>query len=336
MISDEKLKHLALKVNKYWQSNYPESGNCSWGRACYMLGNIAAYELTEEKEFLDYAIKWAEDNNWSFYNDADFNTVNADYQLCGQTYFKLMDIKKGIGTDKNMLKTLEFNLSDDKCDYWWWIDAIHMALPFYNMLGTRFNDERYFEKAYKLYLNTRNERKLYDEAESLWYRDENFLPEVKREINGAKIFWGRGNGWVIAGLARALDEIDKDNKYYEFYKKDFCDMAKKLVTIQNDDGSFNVSFYDKETYPYHESSSTVLITLALFIGMRLGLIDDSYNAAAMKGFNWLTDVALDENGKIGWCQDIAGWPSHKVSKELSRDYVVGAYLMILNELKKTL
>ena len=75
-----------------------------------------------------------------------YNDCLQGLSIAKQIYFKLMDIKKGIGTDKNMLKTLEFNLSDDKCDYWWWIDAIHMALPFYNMLGTRFNDERYFEK----------------------------------------------------------------------------------------------------------------------------------------------------------------------------------------------
>jgi len=49
---------------------------------------------------------------------------------------------------------------------------------------------------------------LYDPAERLYFRDKTFLD--RKEANGAKLFWGRGNGWVLAGLARTLAVMPKD------------------------------------------------------------------------------------------------------------------------------
>lgn len=323
---------IAQKVCDYWISQNPEVRDCAWERGVYFLGHLAAYEMTKKEDYVRYAIDWAEKNEWRFYDDAENKTINADNLLCGETYFKLME-KYGVsGTTENMMKTLEYQLLDNKCDYWWWIDAIFMALPFYNMMGKKTGNEKYFEKARRLYLNTRDERNLYDKEEHLWYRDEYFLPEKNREANGEKIFWGRGNGWVFAGLARALDYMGKENKYYREYAEDFINMAKSLKNIQNEDGSYNVSFFDKETYPYHESSSTVLITLGFYIGLRLNIIGEEYRVVAEKGFNWLCSTAMSENGRIGWCQDIAGWPAHNVEENLSKDYVVGLYLLVLSEL----
>ena len=46
-------KALAQKVNNYWQNEMPDSGICSWERSAYMLGNLAAYDLTGNEKFLD-------------------------------------------------------------------------------------------------------------------------------------------------------------------------------------------------------------------------------------------------------------------------------------------
>ncbi len=325
------LKELANKVNTYWQKKYQSPGNCAWEHSCYLLGNMAAYELTQNDDFLSYALKWADCNNWSFYIDVKDGMDYGNDLLCGNIYFQLSDITKRI-YNQSVTDIMNECLKDKKCDYWWWIDAIYMALPFFCLMGNKSENPGFFDKAYLIYTNARNERRLFDKEEKLWYRDERYLPEQKLEANGKKIFWGRGNGWVFAGLARALEIMGKDNKYYEYYLKDFCDMAKSLKNVQNADGSYCVSFFDKDTYPYHESSSTVLITLGYLIGLKLGIFDYEYYQIAIKGFRWLTDVAMNDDGFIGYSQDIAGWPSHKVYKDLSKDYVVGTYLMILKEL----
>ena len=43
------------------------------------------------------------------------------------------------------------------------------------------------------------------ETEHLYYRDSRYFDQ--REQNGAKVFWSRGNGWVLAGLARVLQYL---------------------------------------------------------------------------------------------------------------------------------
>ena len=50
----------------------------------------------------------------------------------------------------------------------------------------------------------KTEKALYDKQKHLFSRDVNYLN--KREKNGEKVFWSRGNGWVMAGnCARAGD-----------------------------------------------------------------------------------------------------------------------------------
>lgn len=334
MIQKNELIELAESVNDYWIGISDGCGDSSWQRSTYMLGNISSYELTGERRYIDYAINWANANRWRFYCDEDYNTTNADYKLCGECYLKLMQLFPEIGTDEHIIKSMEFTLGDKKCDYWWWIDTMYMVLPLYQIMGNKYKDERYFEKCYKLFMNSKVERKCYDQEEHLWFRDEEHQPESKLEPNGKKIFWGRGNGWVFAGLARALAEIDESNKYYYEYRQVFCDMANRLKTLMHNDGFYTVSFFDTETYPYSDSSATVLIVLGFLIGVRLGVLDKEYLDVALRGFEWLRNVAVQPCGRIGWAQGVAGWPAHNVKFENSKGYVVGAFLLVLNELNK--
>lgn len=330
----EELIKLAGKINDNWQKVLPEAGDCGWERAAYMLGNMAAYEMTGKKEYVDYALNWAKANNWTFCDGTPHGMTQrcADNQLCAETYLKLIDMFPEKSTDEYILKDMEPLMEEETYDYWAWVDLIYMGFPFYHIMADRYNDDRYLEKVHKIYLNVRDERKLYDSEDHLWYRDKNYLPDVKLEANGKKIFWGRGNGWAFAGLARGLDVMGKDAKYYDEYVRDFRAMAASLKNVANEDGSFTVSFYDKETYPYHETSSTVLITLGYLIGLRLGMLDETYREIAEKSVNWLMTVALDDDGNIGWCQDVAGWPAHNVGADVHKDYAVGTFLLVIKEL----
>ena len=50
---------------------------------------------------------------------------------------------------------------------------------------------------------------LYDKQENLYYRDSTYFD--KREANGKKVFWGRGNGWVMGGLVRMLQYLPSNH-----------------------------------------------------------------------------------------------------------------------------
>lgn len=333
---------LIKKVNDRYIADHPESGDCSWEKSCYFLGLAAAYEVTKEKRYLDYIFKWAEDNDWNFYF-GEPQTVptyqNADYQFCGEIYTWLLD---KLGLDKHGKKYImeaETTLCDKDVDYWWWVDTIYMALPLLHIMGVRHGDKRYFEKAHRLFTNTRTERRCYDEEEHLWYRDERFFPDKLLSKNGKKIFWSRGNGWVFAGIARTLEAITEECEYYGEYKKIFCDMAERIAPLIRPDGGFTTGLLDPDEFPLSETSGTALFTLGFLIGVRIGVLDRTYLKTALRGFEWITNNAVLENGRVGFVQGISWSPEkrwenydYETKKQNSMDYAVGVYLMILKEI----
>ena len=338
-LNKQKCIALAKKVNDYWQGEMPDSGICAWERSAYMLGNLDAYEITQKESYLSYALKWAQDNDWRFYNDAQYNTTNADSILCGEAYLRLMKLIPGAGTEEHMLRTMENFLADPKNDYWWWVDTIYMALPLLHIMGVRHGDKRYFEKAHRLFTNTRTERRCYDEEEHLWYRDERFFPDKLLSKNGKKIFWSRGNGWVFAGIARTLEAITEECEYYGEYKKIFCDMAERIAPLIRPDGGFTTGLLDPDEFPLSETSGTALFTLGFLIGVRIGVLDRKYLKTALRGFEWITNNAVLENGRVGFVQGISWSPEkrwenydYETKKQNSMDYAVGVYLMILKEI----
>lgn len=334
MIDKNEIKDLIIKTNDYWIKENPKSGDCSWERGAYFIGCLAAYEITKNETYYQYALKWANDNNWSFYDDkSDWAYKNADYKICGQSYLKLMEIDPSNGTMENMISGMEVVLKDTNNDYWWWVDTIYMALPYYNMMGVRMNDSRYFDKVYKLFLNAKEERDCYDEEMAMWYRDERFLPDKMLTASGKKVFWGRGNGWVIAGLARTLEVLPKDNKYYNEYLKIFKDMSKALLKWQQEDGFWRTSIIDPQEFDVPETSGTVLILYAYMLGINLGILDEQYFKAVEKGFKGLNKTAVFEDGKIGYVQVVADRPG-PVDKNASNDYAIGTYLLLCSEIIK--
>ena len=331
MRSIQELKDLMEKVNDYWIGQNPDVGNCGWQRAAYFLGDMAAYEILKKKEYLDYAVEWANNNDWNFFRNEEHNTTNADNVSCGETYMDLMT-KYGIpGKMDHIQATLKYTAEDPRNDYWWWVDTIYMALNFYTRMGIEQKDERLIDKAHRLYENSKTERACYDKEEHLWFRDERFFPDQMKTASGKKVFWARGNGWVIAGLARTLRTLGKDHPYYEEYRRDFVELAEKLRQCQCEDGFWHTSLLEPEEFDMPETSGTALMVLGMLIGIRLGILDTSYIECVEKGFEALTTVSLEESGRIGWVQVVADRPG-VVKKECTNDYAVGTYLFICKEM----
>lgn len=341
MYSKEYLKQKIELVNNYWLNEKPESGDSAWERGAYMIGNMAAYVMTENNNYLDYAIEWANVNGWKFHQQRNKKEtcVNANSMLCGESYLNLLDLNAGDGTDEYICDEATKLVNNPEDDDWWWIDAVYMAFPFLQRMSEKYKNEEFSEKAHKMFRYMRMERGLYDEKDHLWHRDERFTPENELTSNGKKIFWARGNGWVFAGLARGLFEMSANSKYYEEYREVFCDMAESIKNCVNIDGGFPTSLFDKEEFPQSETSGTALFTLGFLIGVRLGLLDESYLQTAFNGFEWLNNNALEASGRIGYVQGVSWGPamaweklSDEEKKQNSNDYAVGTYLLICKEL----
>ena len=215
-------------------------------------------------------------------------------------------------------------------DRWWWCDALYMAPAVYTRLYAITGEKKYlkfFDQEFKACY-----RQLYDPEECLFFRDSNYLG--KKEKNGKKVFWGRGNGWVMGGLAEILKTLPADEKKYrKFYEDLFREMAQRIIRYQDADGYWHASLLDMDSYPEPETSSTGLITYALAYGINAGLLDEAtYKPVVLKGWNALVK-AVDTEGKVCWVQPV-GQDPRKISKKSTEVYGVGGFLMTAVEMSK--
>jgi len=112
----------------------------------------------------------------------------------------------------------------------------------------------------------------------------------------APFFWGRGNGWVAAGLAELLSELPENSPHYASILEGYQKMMNALLIYQADDGMWR-QLIDKEE-AWKETSSTAMFGYAFTVGVRKGLLPDStFTPAYQKAWNALTRY-IDEEGKL--------------------------------------
>lgn len=109
-------------------------------------------------------------------------------------------------------------------------------------------------------------------------------------------FWGRGNGWMAAGMSELLRSLPKDNpdrpRIMQGYKK----MMASLLKYQAADGMWRQLIDDPASWA--ETSGTGMFTFAMITGVKQGWLDaKTYGPAARKA--WLALVTyIDENGDV--------------------------------------
>jgi unsaturated rhamnogalacturonyl hydrolase len=208
---------------------------------------------------------------------------------------------------------------------WCWCDALFMSPPAWIALSKATGDQRYLEHADKEFWATTDY--LYDRSEHLYYRDSRFL--TQRDPQGRKIFWGRGNGWVFAGLARILAELPANHPSRARYEALFEQMAERIVALQGPQGYWPVSLLEPQQTA--ETSGTGFFVYGLAWGLHHGLLhDERQRRAVARGWQALL-AAVQSDGKLGWVQRIGAAPD-QVSADDTQLYGVGAFLLAASEM----
>lgn len=217
-------------------------------------------------------------------------------------------------------------------DRWWWCDALYMAPAVFTRLYMLTKEKKYLKFAHQEYLACYEH--LYDQKEHLFFRDANYFQ--KRNTESQKIFWSRGNGWVLAGLTEILKTIPQDDKKYRpFYEQLFREMSEKIASLQQDNGYWYTDLLSPSIYPMPETSGTGLFTYAILYGINNGILEvDKYLPVVKKGWQAMVK-AVNTEGKVGWTQMVAAKPGN-VEKKDNRGYSTGSILMIAAELYKFL
>ncbi len=210
-----------------------------------------------------------------------------------------------------------------------WCDALFMAPPALVRMSAITKDPKYIDAMDLEYWRTT--AALYDPDEHLFFRDAKYIHH--KDANGKKIFWSRGNGWVLGGLARVMEYMPKDYPSRSKYETLFKDMSAKLITLQGEDGTWRSSLEDPALFPGSETSGTSLFTFAMAWGINNHLLDRSvYLPVVSKGWAALL-AARQPNGLPGYSQPQGAAPA-LAKPNGSQVYTTGGYLLAATELQK--
>lgn len=333
------------KVNTYWQENNKPQVNSFWDNAAYHTGNMEAYSITQDPLYLNYSKDWAIHNEWKgaksdnkekwkySYGESDDFVLFGDFQICFQTYCDLYNIEPADYKIARAIEVMEYQMSTDKNDYWWWADGLYMVMPVMTKLYNITGNELYLEKLYE-YLKYADSI-MYDKEAHLYYRDDRYTFPKHKTRSGHKDFWSRGNGWVFAGFAKVLQDLPADAKYREVYLKRFKEMAKSIASSQQTEGHWTRSMLDAEQAPGQETSGTAFFTYGFLWGINNGVLDKKeYSQIAENGWNYLSTVALQEDGKVGYVQPIGdrAIPGQVIDANSTTNFGVGAFLLAASEM----
>jgi rhamnogalacturonyl hydrolase YesR len=213
---------------------------------------------------------------------------------------------------------------------WWWCDALFMAPPVYADMAAATGDAKYL--AYMDHQWTITTDLLYDREKHLYSRDATFLD--KREKNGEKIFWSRGNGWVMGGIVRVLKQLPADSPLRPKYIALLKQMAAATAAVQGSDGLWRPGLLDPGSYPLPEVSGSAFITYALAYGVNEGILDrKTYSPIVHKAWAGLL-AHIYADGRLGCIQPVGAAPG-AFTETSSYVYGVGAYLLAGSEIYRT-
>ncbi len=337
----EQVRAIIDRVNSYWQTNHSPCVWSFWDQAAYHTGNMEAYFLSGNERYRAYSEAWAEHNEWrgakcndkskwryETYGEGDEFVLFGDYQICFQTYVDLYNLQPEPHKIARAREVMEYQMSTPNNDYWWWADGLYMVMPVMTKLYRVTGNPRYLEKLYEYICHS--DSIMLDKETGLYYRDAKYVYPKHRSANGKKDFWARGDGWVLAGLAKVLKDLPAEYQHRQFFVDKFVRMAETVAATQQPEGYWTRSMMDPDHAPGPETSGTAFFTYGLLWGVNNGYLDkEQYLPVIRKAWSYLSKTALQKDGRVGYVQPIGekAIPGQIVDENSTAPFGVGAFLL---------
>ncbi|CAN5431154.1 hypothetical protein BH10ACI4_BH10ACI4_31650 [soil metagenome] len=304
-----------------------------WTWSVLYSGFMAASESLGDPKYRDAMERMSKKFDWQVRS----HLPDADDQSVGQTYLELYLLKK----DPAMIAPLKAELDallaaprvaknpgPNKPIVWWWCDALFMAPPVWARMYAATGDKKYITYMDEEFAKTSN--LLYSKEDHLYARDITYL--TKTEKNGKKMYWSRGEGWVMGGLVRTLEYLPKGDPARLKYERQLKEMAVAVAKAQGPDGLWRAGMLDPASYSVAEVSGSALMTYGLAWGVNHHLLDAKlYRPVIEKAWaGMLQHVYAD--GRLGGIQQTGAEPA-PFRPTASYTYGVGGFLLAGTEVK---
>ena len=339
------VKEVIRKVNTFWQQNNKPEVRSFWDNAAYHTGNIEVYKLLQDQQMLDYSIRWAEYNewkgaketdpaNWKYkqYGEGQDYVLFGDWQICFQTYIDLYNLEeRGERREERVARAKEvmgYEADSKANDYWWWADALYMVMPVMTKMYKLTGDQKYLDKLYQNILYS--DSIMLDPETGIYFRDGKYVYPKHKSANGKKDFWARGDGWVLAGLAKVLQDMPETYVRQPFFVNKYVTLARAVAKLQQKEGYWTRSMADPDHAPGPETSGTAFFTYGMLWGVNNGYLPKKEFAPGIdRAWKYLTETALQPSGKVGYVQPIGerAIPGQTVDQNSEANFGVGAFLL---------
>jgi unsaturated rhamnogalacturonyl hydrolase len=163
-----------------------------------------------------------------------------------------------------------------------WIDDMFMITIIQKQAWEVTGDRKYIDRAAK---------------EMVVYLDDMQRPNgLFYHAPDVPFFWGRGNGWMAAGMTELLLSIPADNSDRPRILKGYRLMMNSIKEYQDETGMWNQLIDKPGCWP--ETSATAMFVYAMIVGVKNGWLEaEEYGPAARKG--WMAMIPyIDENGDV--------------------------------------
>jgi unsaturated rhamnogalacturonyl hydrolase len=335
----------AMKLVADWQlDRLPAQPQTDWTFAALYAGFMAVPHQVAGDKYQQAMLHLGEALNWQ----PGPRALHADDQAVGQMYMEQYFLHKDAKMMDPMRARLDAEIAAPSSDYaktlpghwdrdrypnmplWWWCDALFMAPPVCADMAAATGDKKYLDFMDQQWTNTTD--LLYDKSKHLYSRDATFLDE--HEKNGEKIFWARGNGWVMGGIVRILKELPPDSPLRAKYVAQLKEMAAATLAVQGSDGLWRPGLLDSDAYSLPEISGSAFITYAMAYGVNEGILDRAtYWPAVEKAWAGMVKHVYAD-GRLGCIQPVGAAPG-AFTETSSYVYGVGAYLLAGSEIYRT-
>jgi len=308
-----------LRAQEHWSQD--------WTFAALYTGLMAAGDSLHEARYRDAMLTMSQKFQWKL----GPRETHADDQAIGQTYLGLYAQKHDparIAPLRTQLDRVMTIPDDPTKPVWWWCDALFMTPPVWTRLYKATGETKYLDYMDHEWWIT--SKLLWDPNEHLYFRDATYFD--KREKNGKKIFWSRGNGWVMAGLARVLTDMPAQYPSRGKYVEQFNQMAARVAELQQPDGLWKSGLLDESDYALPEVSGSAFFVYGLAWGVNHHLLDRAkYEPVVAKA--WAGLIAhIYEDGRLGCIQPVGAAPG-EFKPTSSYVYGVGAFLLAGSEVR---
>lgn len=331
-----------MNVRRRWKAN-----NYSWENAIYLTAAAEWSALRQDRAMAQWVRAKAKENDYRLGNgDSVSHVYHADHLIVGMLYADLYEQDGDVRMIYPTVARLQFiknnpspyglecDNSDKTYKYkqrWSWCDALYMAPQVFARYAQIWNDPSLLEFMNNEYWFTTDY--LYNKEYHLYWRDSNYFDQL--EANGKPVFWGRGNGWVIGGLAKLIPYLPEQWSGRQRFVDHYKSMMDAIVALQSPEGHWFVTMLDPESYPNPEMSSTGFFCYALWWGINYGILDEAtYLEPATRAWKAMIH-AVRPTGMLGSVQAVGEKPE-AITADMTEVYGPAAMSYAAQEILKYL